>query len=147
MDLAWRYAPRSTQRIKSTNEWKITPSRCHVYWRKREATFTSLYGDSKTHCKYKEIDLSKYPEAQKMGVPIWDYDKVTHVHYHEFVDACLGKDICSAPFPYSGRLSETILLGVIAGQFPNKKLYWDSKKGSSNEPEANQFLDCKHRVF
>ena len=70
-----------------------------------------------------------------------------HLHYHEFVDACLGKAKCTAPFSYSARLTETILLGVIAGRFPNKKLHWDSKRALFNESEANQFLDSKYRVF
>jgi len=50
-------------------------------------------------------------------------------HYHQFVDACLGKDEVSAPFSYSARLTETILLGVIAGQ------------------EANAFLSGSYRDF
>ena len=97
--------------------------------------------------KYKKIDLSKYSEAKKMGDAIRDYDKEAHLHYHEFVDACLGKAKCTAPFSYSARLTETILLGVIAGRFPNKKLHWDSKRALFNESEANQFLDSKYRVF
>ena len=97
--------------------------------------------------KYKKIDLSKYPEAIKMGNPVRDYDKEAHLHYHEFVDACLGKAECTAPFSYSARLTETILLGVIAGRFPNKKLHWDSKKALFQESDANQFLDSKYRDF
>ena len=97
--------------------------------------------------KYKKIDLSKYSEAKKMGDAIRDYDKEAHLHYHEFVDACLGKAECTAPFSYSARLTETILLGVIAGRFPNKKLHWDSNRALFNESEANQFLDSKYRAF
>lgn len=97
--------------------------------------------------KYKKIDISKYSEAQKMGEPIREYNIETKLHYHEFVDACLGEAECTAPFSYSGRLTQTILLGGIAGQFPNKKLHWDSKKSLFREPEANQFLDSKYRTF
>jgi len=96
--------------------------------------------------KYKKIDLSKYSEAQKMGDPVRDY-KEAHLHYHEFIDTCLGKAQCTAPFSYSARLTETILLGVIAGRFPNKKLHWDSKKALFKESEENQFLDSKYRLF
>ena len=40
--------------------------------------------------------------------------KESLLHYHEFIDACLDKKTCSAPFSYSSKLTETILLGVIA---------------------------------
>ena len=56
------------------------------------------------------------------------------------MDACLGKDKVSAPFSYASRLTETILLGVIAGRFPNKTLHWDNDSASFLEKEANKFL-------
>ncbi len=79
--------------------------------------------------------------------PVRDYDSEGAKHYHQFVDACLGKDDCSAPFSYASRLTETILLGVIAGRFPNKTLHWDSESASFAEEEANAFLDGKYRNF
>jgi hypothetical protein len=63
------------------------------------------------------------------------------------VDACLGTDVASAPFSYASRLTETILLGVIAGRFPNKTLHWDSKNARFKESEANQYLTGKNRSF
>ena len=96
---------------------------------------------------YKEIDISKYPKALELKSPARDYDIDTKIHYHEFVDACLGKADCSAPFSYSGRLTEVILLGVIAGRFPNKKLHWDIEKGRFKESAANKFLDSEYRIF
>jgi hypothetical protein len=59
----------------------------------------------------------------------------------------LGKGECSAPFSYSARLTETILLGVIAGRFPNETLHWNSKKAKFAERKANKFLDGKYRKF
>ena len=97
--------------------------------------------------KYKKIDESLYSKAQEIGKPIRDYDIETKKHYHEFLDACLGEADCTASFSYSGRLTETILLGGIAGRFPNKKLHWDSQKGLFKEAEANQFLDSVYRFF
>tara|TARA_B100000530_G_scaffold329490_1_gene271539 strand:+ start:1302 stop:2633 length:1332 start_codon:yes stop_codon:yes gene_type:complete len=96
---------------------------------------------------YKEIDISKYPKALELKSPARDYDIDTKIHYHEFIDACLGKADCSAPFSYSGRLTEVILLGVIAGRFPNKKLHWDIEKGRFKESTANKFLDSEYRIF
>lgn len=93
--------------------------------------------------QYKEMDI----ESFNLGAPVKNYDSESKKHYHQFVDACLGKDECSAPFSYSSRLTETILLGVIAGRFPNQTLHWDSKKAKFAEKEANQFLDGKYRNF
>jgi predicted dehydrogenase len=93
--------------------------------------------------KYQEFDVEPF----KLGAPVKDYAGESKKHYHQFVDACLGKDECSAPFEYSARLTETILLGVIAGRFPNQTLHWDSKNAKFAEKKANRFLDGKYRKF
>ncbi len=93
--------------------------------------------------KYKEMDI----ESFNLGAPVRDYDSEGDKHYHQFVDACLGKDKTSAPFSYASRLTETILLGVIAGRFPNQTLHWDSKKAKFSEKEANLYLKGKYRKF
>jgi len=95
-------------------------------------------------------------------LPHWDYPKLIingvyeeinfpeieeDNHYHQFVDACLGKGECSAPFSYASRLTEAILLGVIANRFPNKILHWDSMTARFREPEANLLLDAEYREF
>jgi hypothetical protein len=59
----------------------------------------------------------------------------------------LGKGETTAPFDYSARLTETILLGVIAGRFPNETLHWDSRKAKFSEKKANKFLNAKYRKF
>ena len=92
---------------------------------------------------YKEVDVTPF----KLGGPVGDYTSESHKHYHEFVDACLGKATTSAPFSYASRLTETILLGVIAGRFPNKTLHWDAKKAQFAEEEANQYLGGVYRKF
>ena len=94
--------------------------------------------------EYIDLDLSNFNDV---GSPTTDYGAESNKHYHQFVDACLGKDECSAPFSYAARLTETILLGVIAGRFPNKKLHWDSEKAQFQEDEANQYLDGVYRKF
>jgi predicted dehydrogenase len=98
----------------------------------------------------------------KLLLPHWDYPKLIvdgayqeidfpeieeDNHYHQFVDACMGKGQCSAPFSYASRLTEAILLGVIANRFPNKTLHWDSKAAKFREPEANLLLDADYREF
>jgi hypothetical protein len=97
--------------------------------------------------KYQEIDIKKYDPKGKLGITVNNYERDAPKHYHQFIDACLGKEKPSAPFSYSARLTETILLGVIAGRFPNKTLHWDSEKASFIENEANQFLSGVNRKF
>jgi len=101
-------------------------------------------------------------EKGQLLLPHWDYPKLIvdgkyeeinfpeieeDNHYHQFVDACMGKGECSAPFSYASRLTEAILLGVIANRFPNKTLHWDSEKAKFKEPEANLLLDAEYRDF
>ncbi|QLG46133.1 Gfo/Idh/MocA family protein [Costertonia aggregata] len=99
--------------------------------------------------KYVDIsnEISNIEKEHRMGKPIRDYESEGPKHYHQFVDACLGKAQCSAPFSYASRLTETILLGVIAGRFPNQTLHWDSKNAKFAEEEANQYLDAPYRNF
>jgi len=97
--------------------------------------------------KYVDLDLSVIKESDNLGEPTVSYDAEGDKHYHQFVDACLGKDKVTAPFSYAARLTETILLGVIAGRFPNKTLHWDNKTAKFSDKEANQFLDSVYRDF
>ena len=46
-------------------------------------------------------------------------------HYLQFVEACRGNGKTSAPFDYSGPLTESVLLGCLATRFPNTTLEWD----------------------
>jgi len=95
---------------------------------------------------YEEIGLSNYGEAGEMPVER-DYATESARHYHQFVDACLGETECTAPFSYAARLTETILLGVIAGRFPGETLHWDNATAQFAEEEANAFLDAPYREF
>jgi len=92
-------------------------------------------------------EISAVEKANNMGKPIRDYASEGPKHYHQFVDACLGKGETTAPFSYASRLTETILLGVIAGRFPNKTLHWDSASAKFSEEEANQYLESEYRSF
>ena len=97
--------------------------------------------------EYKEINIKKYDPNNTLGNRLNDYKLASPKHYHQFVDACLGKDKVSAPFSYSSRLTETILLGLIAGRFPDKTLTWDSINAKFKEDEANLYLSGTYRNF
>ena len=82
-----------------------------------------------------------------LGEPIRNYGTESPKHYHQFVDACLGEGQTTAPFSYAARLTEVILLGVVAGRFPNETLHWDADTGRFAEEEANKFLEGDYRPF
>ena len=96
---------------------------------------------------YSTYDIEAYDKEGILGKPIRDYDSESLKHYHEFVDTCLGKTDCSAPFEYASRLTETILLGVIAGRFPGEVLHYDKEKSEFVEEKANAFLKGTYREF
>lgn len=67
-------------------------------------------------------------------------------HYHSWVDACMGKGTTSANFTYAGKLTEALLLGVVANRFPGRKLLWDADAMKvTNIPEANALLKREYR--
>lgn len=68
-------------------------------------------------------------------------------HWHQWVDACLGKGETSAHFDYAARLTEIALLGNIALRFPHETLVYDSAgMRFTNRPEANAFLRPNYRA-
>ena len=97
--------------------------------------------------KYEEFDISAVDPSNTLGDVIRDYAVEGKWHYHQFIDACLEKDTCSAPFSYAARLTETILLGVVASRFPNKTLHWDNASTRFSKEEANSILDAEYRAF
>ena len=67
-------------------------------------------------------------------------------HWHQFVDAILGKDRTQAHFGYAGPLTESVLLGSVATRFPKATLDWNAGKLKfTNVKEANQFLRRTYR--
>lgn len=98
--------------------------------------------------KYKDMSKEVTAIEKKFGIkPDVNYDVESDKHYHEFINACLGKAKCSAPFSYSARLTEVILLGTIAGRFPGETLHWDAKAAKFSEEKANKLLDAPYRKF
>ena len=79
---------------------------------------------------------SVYDKLEKPDIP----KKVNH--YSNWIDVILaGKGEPTARFDYAAPLTESVLLGVIAGRYPGKKIEWDSAKGKvTNFKEANRFV-------
>jgi predicted dehydrogenase len=67
-------------------------------------------------------------------------------HYQQFVQACRGNGKTSAPFAYSGPLTETVLLGCLATRSPKTTLSWDAEHLQvTNDEKANQFVRRRYR--
>ena len=68
-------------------------------------------------------------------------------HRMNWANAIRGKAKNTCPFEYAGRLTETMLLGVVAmraGQ--GKRIYYDGESGKITNPtEANQYLQREYR--
>ncbi len=99
--------------------------------------------------KYVDIskEIAKISAKHHLGEPIRSYESEGPKHYHQFIDACLGKAKTSAPFEYSARLTETILLGTIAGRFPGETLHWNTETAQFKEEKANKYLSGDYRDF
>jgi predicted dehydrogenase len=69
-------------------------------------------------------------------------------HYRQWLDAILGTGEPTARFAYAAPLTETVLLGVVAHQFPGKKLAWDAEKMAFPDlPDANPLLKATYRKY
>jgi predicted dehydrogenase len=69
-----------------------------------------------------------------------------HNHWLQFIEACRGHGKTSAPFSYSGPLTESVLLGCLATRFPKTTLEWDAAALKvTNEGKANQFVRRRPR--
>ena len=62
-------------------------------------------------------------------------------HYLQFVEACRGNGRTSAPFDYSGPLTEAVLLGCLSTRFRQTTLDWNAAQlRITNHSEANAFV-------
>lgn len=66
-------------------------------------------------------------------------------HWNEWVQACKTGEPTTCNFDYSGALTETVLLGIVAFR-SQKALAWDSKElRATNHADAEQFVKKEYR--
>jgi predicted dehydrogenase len=74
--------------------------------------------------------------------------RIGWTHEANWTKAMRGEAKASSPFEYAGRLTETMLLGLVAlrtGQ--GKKILYDGERGQvTNLPDANQYLTREYRA-
>lgn len=67
-------------------------------------------------------------------------------HYEEWVNGCKTKKRPAASFDYSGPMTESVLLGVLALRVPGRRLEWDSAQLKvKNQPELQPFIQPEYR--
>jgi len=66
-------------------------------------------------------------------------------HEMNWVDACKGKTEPSCPFEYAARLTEVMLLGIVALKAGKKISYDGSNMRVTNLPQANDYLRREYR--
>jgi hypothetical protein len=66
-------------------------------------------------------------------------------HHQEWIEACKGRGATSCPFGYSGRLTETVLLGPAAYR-SGEKLTWDPFKFTTGSDRADALLQREYRA-
>ena len=66
-------------------------------------------------------------------------------HEMNWVDACKGKTEPSCPFEYAARLTEVMLLGVVALKAGRKISYDGENMRVTNVPQANDYLRREYR--
>jgi predicted dehydrogenase len=81
------------------------------------------------------------------GKPAEKLPRIPHEnHEMNWVDAAKGKTAVSCPFEYAARLTEVMLLGVVALKAGRKIEYDAANMRVTNVPNANQYLDREPRA-
>jgi hypothetical protein len=80
-----------------------------------------------------------------VGKPPQTVARIKTSHEMNWVDACKGKAEASSPFPYAAKLTEIMLLGVVALRAGGRIEYDAANMRITNRPDANQFLQRDYR--
>ena len=86
-----------------------------------------------------------FPESASGNFPMFKLGPLNH--WHNWVDAAMGKGSTAANFDFAGPMTETVLLGTVAARFPGTELYWDAKAMKvTNLEAANAFVKPTYRA-
>ena len=127
-----RFAPPSAASIGLPEEFKL-PRQGALFVGEGGVMLLPHIGEAKLYPEEKFKDYQR-PDVQNGN------------HYHEWVDACMGIGKTSIGFDLGGRLTESLLLGVVANRFPGKRLEWNAEKMEvTNLEEANSLIMRDYR--
>ncbi|MGV3520686.1 Gfo/Idh/MocA family protein [Luteitalea sp.] len=77
--------------------------------------------------------------------PPQTYKRITTSHEINWIDAIRGRQETTSPFSYAAKLTEIMLLGVVALNAGKKIQYDGANMKITNAPEAEQFLRRQYR--
>jgi len=80
-----------------------------------------------------------------VGTPAQKLPRIATSHELNWADAAKGKGQASTPFEYAARLTEVMLLGVVALRAGGKVHYDGENMRITNMPAANEFLSREYR--
>jgi len=66
-------------------------------------------------------------------------------HYHHWVEAILGGEMCESHFEQTGPMTEAILLGTVAIRVPGTTLAWDPAAMKTDNADANKLIKRDYR--
>jgi predicted dehydrogenase len=98
-------------------------------------------------CKTLGSDPRLLPKSlhDSYGVPPQKLPRIATSHEMNWVEAAKGKTDASCPFDYAARLTEVMLLGIVALRVGRKIEYDGANMRVTNIPWANQFLTREYR--
>jgi hypothetical protein len=79
------------------------------------------------------------------GAPAQRLPRISTSHELNWADAAKGKGEASTPFEYAARLTEVMLLGVVALRAGTKIHYDGAKMKITNSANANEYLKRRYR--
>jgi predicted dehydrogenase len=101
----------------------------------------AIYGD---YGRLMLLPESKFSSV-KIGIPEDQRIAASVGHHKEWINACKTGSATTCNFDYSGALTESVLLGLVAYR-TGKTLQWDAKALKANNcPEADAFITKQYR--
>jgi predicted dehydrogenase len=86
---------------------------------------------------------SFYRDGEPLDIPVESVG--SRDHYREWADACRGEGTTSTPFSYACPVTEAVLVGTLAGNFPNQALQWNSAGLRFDYEPANELIRRTYR--
>jgi hypothetical protein len=83
--------------------------------------------------------------AKSVGEPKQTLERITVSHEMNWVNACKGEGKASSPFEYAAKLTEVMLLGVVALKAGEKIYYDGANMKITNSKDANDLLKREYR--
>jgi len=83
--------------------------------------------------------------AQSVGEPKQTLERIAVSHEMNWANACKGIGTATTPFEYAAKLTEVMLLGVVALKAGEKIHYDGANMKITNSKNANDFLKRDYR--